>query len=103
MVEAARIAYWLGKLVQVPSVGPENAGPRAGPLGEAKIAAALADYFKQLGGEVTVEQVSPGRPNVYGVWRSGSSRWVALDVHTDTVSVETMQGDPFDGRLEDGD
>jgi acetylornithine deacetylase/succinyl-diaminopimelate desuccinylase-like protein len=48
------------------------------------------------------EVIAPARPNVYGIWRNGSSRWVALDVHTDTVSVETMQGDPFDGRIADG-
>lgn len=44
----------------------------------------------------------PGRPNVYGIWRGDQSRWLAIDVHTDTVGVEMMPGDPFDGRIEDG-
>ena len=35
-------------------------------------------------------------------WRGKADRWVALDVHTDTVSVEQMTDDPFDGRVEDG-
>ncbi|MBI5877961.1 MAG: M20/M25/M40 family metallo-hydrolase [Chloroflexi bacterium] len=102
MADTQRIVEWLGRLVQIPSVGPENAGPRAGQAGEAKIAAALAGWFKQVGAEVTVEEVKPGRPNVYGVWRNGSSRWAVVDVHTDTVGVETMQGDPFDGRSAGG-
>jgi acetylornithine deacetylase/succinyl-diaminopimelate desuccinylase-like protein len=102
MFDTQRIVEWLSKLVQISSVGPENVGPRAGQAGEARIAAALAEWFKQVGGEVVTDVVSPGRPNVYGIWRNGSSRWIALDVHTDTVSVETMQGDPFDGRCENG-
>jgi acetylornithine deacetylase/succinyl-diaminopimelate desuccinylase-like protein len=102
MVETQRIVDGLAQLVQVPSVGPENAGPRAGQPGEARIAALLAERFKQAGAEVTTETVQPGRPNVYGVWRNSTSRWAVLDVHTDTVGVETMQGDPFDGRSENG-
>jgi hypothetical protein len=38
----------------------------------------------------------------YGVWRGQTDRWIAVDVHVDTVGVETMIGDPFDGRLENG-
>jgi acetylornithine deacetylase/succinyl-diaminopimelate desuccinylase-like protein len=51
---------------------------------------------------VEQEDVSPGRPNTYGIWRGQTNRWIALDVHIDTVGVETMLGDPFDGRLENG-
>ena len=76
MVEGQRIAERLSKLVQIPSVGPENAGPRAGQPGEAALAAALADWFRQLGAETVSEVIAPGRPNVYGIWRNGSSRWM---------------------------
>jgi acetylornithine deacetylase/succinyl-diaminopimelate desuccinylase-like protein len=55
-----------------------------------------------MGGEVEMEEVLPERPNVYGIWRGQTDRWVALDVHTDTVSVEQMTDDPFDGRVENG-
>src|ERR1051325_6232711 len=102
MVEGQRIAEWLSKLVQIPSVGPENAGPRAGQPGEEKIATALAGWFKELGAQTVTDPIKPGRPNVYGIWRNDSSRWIALDVHTDTVSVETQPGDPFDVRIADG-
>lgn len=101
-VEMDRLVSWLRELVQIPSVGPRNAGPRSGAGGEAEIASRLVDWFEALGGEVHREDVFPGRPNVYGLWRGRSDRWLAVDVHTDTVGVETMQGDPFDGRMEQG-
>jgi acetylornithine deacetylase/succinyl-diaminopimelate desuccinylase-like protein len=46
--------------------------------------------------------VLPDRPSVYGLWRGASDNWVALDVHTDTVGVEQMTGEPFRGEIRDG-
>jgi acetylornithine deacetylase/succinyl-diaminopimelate desuccinylase-like protein len=98
----AQAAGWLSKLVQIPSVTPAQAGPRSGEPGEAAIADALARWFTQLGGEVHVDEVYPGRPNVYGIWQGQGTCWAAVDVHTDTVGVEQMTGDPFDGAIRDG-
>src|SRR5262245_46510682 len=97
-----RLTFWLSQLVRIPSVTPEQAGPRAGSPGEARLAEALAGWFADLGGEVHVEEVLPGRPNVYGIWRGRSERWAALDVHMDTVGVEQMSDDPFGGEVRDG-
>lgn len=102
MVSGEQLAAWLRELIQIPSVSPDQAGPRAGDAGEGRIAARIAQWFSQFGGEVFQEDVWPGRPNVYGIWRSDQSPWLAIDVHTDTVGVEMMPGDPFDGRVEDG-
>lgn len=99
---AAQAAHWLSRLVQIPSVTPIQAGPRAGEPGEARIAEAVAGWFRQLGGEIVVEEVLPNRPNVYGWWRGQTDAWVAVDVHVDTVGVEQMAGDPFDGAIRDG-
>ena len=101
-VETNAIAQWLSRLVQIPSVNPEQVGPRAGQPGEAKLAAELAKRFEQLGGEVHIDPVLPDRPNVYALWPSGSDRWIGVDVHMDTVGVEQMSDDPFSGRLADG-
>lgn len=98
----AQMAAWLSRLVQIPSVSPDQAGPRAGQPGEARLATAVAGWFAALGGEVHTEDVLPNRPNVYGLWRGASERWLAVDVHLDTVSVEGMTGDPFDGRIAQG-
>ncbi|MBK8025849.1 MAG: M20/M25/M40 family metallo-hydrolase [Chloroflexi bacterium] len=102
MVETQRIVEWLTQLVQIPSVGPANAGARSGPCSEARLAEQVAAWFRAFGGHVEQEEVFPGRPNVYGVWRGAGDRWLAVDAHLDTVSVETMEGDPFDGRVADG-
>ena len=67
-----------------------------------EIAAQVAAWFEALGGIVEREDVYPGRPNTYGLWRGRTDRWIAVDVHIDTVGVETMIGDPFDGRLDNG-
>lgn len=93
---------WLARLVQIPSVTPPQAGPRAGAPGEARIAQAVAGWFADLGAEVVIDEVAPGRPNVYGIWRGRGERWLGLDVHMDTVGVEQMRGDPFGGELRDG-
>lgn len=102
MIEGSQIATWLSRLVQIPSVSPDQAGPRAGEPGEGRLAAAVAKWFQQLGGEVHVDEVHPGRPNIYGLWRGETDRWLAVDVHLDTVSVELMTDDPFSGRIADG-
>src|SRR5690242_16693520 len=102
IVPDEQLAAWLKRLVNIPSVTPEQAGPRAGAPGEARLAEALAGWFRELGGEVFVEDVLPGRPNVYGIWRGRGPGWAALDVHMDTVGVEQMSGDPFSGELRDG-
>ena len=102
MIPSNKLTEWLSRVVQIPSVNPAQAGPRAGGPGEAQIAAQVAGWFAQFGGEVHTENAHPGRPNVYGIWRGRSDRWAAVDIHTDTVSVEQMVGDPFDGRVEHG-
>jgi acetylornithine deacetylase/succinyl-diaminopimelate desuccinylase-like protein len=102
IITEEQLTTWLARLVQIPSVTPEQAGARAGAPGEARLAAAVAAWFRDFGGDVSIEDVLPGRPNVYGIWRGTSQRWAALDVHMDTVGVEQMSGDPFGGELRDG-
>jgi acetylornithine deacetylase/succinyl-diaminopimelate desuccinylase-like protein len=102
MVTGEAIATWLSRLVQIPSVSPEQAGPRAGTAGEGRIAAQVAEWFRQFGGEVHIDEVLPGRPNVYGIWRGRGHQWFGVDVHLDTVGVEQMSGNPFSGAVADG-
>src|SRR2546423_294655 len=102
MVTGEECAEWVGRLVRIPSVNPAYAGPRAGAPGEVRIMAQAAAWFAELGAEVLTEDVAPDRPNIYGIWRGRSERWMALDVHLDTVGVEQMIGDPFSGEIRDG-
>ena len=105
-LSAADLADSLAELVRIPSVNPLHTGPKAeaaGDLGEATIAGYLADRFVGLGAsEVILDEAADGRPNVYGIFPGRTDRVVALDVHTDTVTVEHMTEEPFDGRIEDG-
>jgi acetylornithine deacetylase/succinyl-diaminopimelate desuccinylase-like protein len=63
---------------------------------------ALVQWFGELGAEVEIEQILPGRPNIYAIWRGRSERWLGIDVHLDTVGVEEMLGDPFSGEEREG-
>ncbi|MEO8396371.1 MAG: ArgE/DapE family deacylase, partial [Chloroflexota bacterium] len=67
------------------------------------IAEWLGNVCDDLGFDVQLQETEPGRPNVIARRRgTGGGRSVLLTGHTDTVSVENMEGDPFDGRVEDG-
>ncbi|MCC6170383.1 MAG: M20/M25/M40 family metallo-hydrolase [Caldilineaceae bacterium] len=102
MISGHTLAHWLSCLVQIPSVTPDQAGPRAGLPGEARLATAVAGWFQAFGGTVYQEEVLPDRPNVYGLWPGREDRWFGIDVHLDTVGVEQMISDPFDGRIAHG-
>ncbi len=102
MIPGDRLASWLSRVVQIPSVSPDQAGPRAGTAGEGRLSREVAGWFHDFGGEVHLQEVLPGRENVYGLWRGRSTQWVAVDAHMDTVGVESMIGDPFSGRVGDG-
>ncbi|GAA2425301.1 M20 family metallopeptidase [Streptomyces macrosporus] len=105
-IDGQTLAESVAELVRIPSVNPLHAGPRAeehGPIGEGAIALRLAERFDKCGAdEVVLDEVLPGRPNVYGRFRGRSDRLVVVDVHTDTVTVEHMTDPPFDGRIEHG-
>ncbi|GGQ55389.1 M20 family metallopeptidase [Couchioplanes azureus] len=105
-IDDRALAESVAELVRVPSVNPLHGGPRAaehGPIGEGALAHLLAERFDGYGAdEVVLDEVAPGRPNVYGRFPGRSERLVVVDVHTDTVTVEHMTDPPFDGRLADG-
>ena len=101
-IDSGKLAEWLSWLVQIPSVNPAHAGPRAGVVGEKAVITAVSQKLREFGGEVAIEEVYPDRPNLYGIWHGTSDRWVAIDVHVDTVGVEQMTDPPFDGRVENG-
>lgn len=100
--DPADLAPWVARFVRIPSVNPAQAGPRAGTPGEAAMAAELADVAASLGAEVVLDEVLPGRANVYATFPGTSGRTVAVDVHLDTVGVEHMAGDPFDPVISGG-
>ena len=96
------IAQRVAELVQIPSVNPLHAGPKSGDAGERELSDWLADHADALGADVVVDEVEDGRCNVYARFEGASDRAVTVDVHLDTVGVEHMPDNPFDGRIENG-
>ena len=79
------------ELIRIPSVyRPEE---RDG--NEAHVAWFVADYLERTGFGVQVEDVAPGRPNVWAVWEGDRpGRTLLFEAHTDVVT---------EGRWEDWD
>ena len=96
------IAALLSEMVRIPSVNPLHHGPRSGTVAEADMANWAAERAAALGAEVELDEVEPGRPNLYARFAGQTERMLAVDVHLDTVGVEHMEGDPFDGRISEG-
>ena len=98
-VDEKFIIETLQRMVQInstnPSLGEAN-------VGEAEIAAYIAQVLNGLGLEVIIQEVAPGRPNVIGILKgSGNGRSLMYNGHTDTVGVEGM-AEPFSGAIRDG-
>ena len=101
-VSLDRLIADLSALVAIRSESPWDTQPRPG-YREAELAAWLMDAMQQLGLETGEQEVSPGRPNIWGYRRgSGGGPTLMLAAHMDTVGVEGYQGDPFEPRIEDG-
>jgi acetylornithine deacetylase/succinyl-diaminopimelate desuccinylase-like protein len=93
----------LQELIRIPSVNPEGEPGVANP-GEGDIAVALGKVLGDLGAEVSLREVLPGRPNVVARFpsdREGKPR-LLFAPHTDTVSVVGMTIDPFGGEVKEG-
>ena len=101
MTDAMLLAERVGELVRIPSVNPLQSGD-AGITGERRLAEHLANRAEALGAEVTLDVVEDDRPNLYARFAGDTDQVLVIDVHLDTVAVEHMTVDPFDGRIAEG-
>ena len=98
-----KLAAWVSRLVQVPSVNPLHAGPHCQEPGEIAIGLAVSDWFGGFGAaDIELDEVLDGRCNFYAFFHGRTDRLAVLDVHLDTVTVENMTDPPFDGRIDEG-
>jgi acetylornithine deacetylase len=89
----------LSDLVAINSINPTLV---PGGKGEQEIARYIADWAKDSGLEVHLDEPIPGRPNVVVIARgSGGGRSLMLNGHIDTVGVEGMTG-PHQPRVQKG-
>lgn len=105
-----RVVEILQSLIRLPSVNPDGA-PDSPYAGEKRVAEWVADFLQQIGAKAELEEVLPGRPNVFGHFAHEGAEIslpgarpgrVLLAPHTDTVDVEGMTIDPFGGDMHDG-
>ena len=76
--------------------------PGLGGPGEGEIAAFVAEWARDAGLEVEVDEAAPGRPNVIATARgTGGGKTLLLNAHLDTVGFGAM-ADPLVPRVEDG-
>jgi acetylornithine deacetylase/succinyl-diaminopimelate desuccinylase family protein len=93
----------LARLVQCPSVTPPDGQPIEAPYGEGALVQLLAEHLTQIGADVSVQEIVPGRPNLIAcIEGRDPSRTILLDAHTDTVSHLGMTIDPFAAEVRDG-
>ena len=95
----ATAAELVAELVSIDSVNPDLV---PGGAGEAEVAAYVADWMRDAGLEVEVDEAAPGRLSVVGVARgTGGGRSLMLNGHIDTVGVDGVER-PFEPMVRDG-
>lgn len=92
----------LQQLVRIPSVNPDNA-PGTDVTGEQTLAVFLSGWLESIGGEVVLEEIRPGRPNLIARFAPTDGRpRILLGPHLDTVGIGGMTIDAFGGEIRDG-
>jgi acetylornithine deacetylase/succinyl-diaminopimelate desuccinylase family protein len=96
---AQEVAELVSALVAIDSVNPDLV---SGGAGEGEVAAFVAEWMRDAGLDVEIDEAAPGRPSVVGIARgSGGGRSLMLNGHLDTVGVEGMER-PFEPVVRDG-
>ncbi len=99
MIDQSFTVDTLQKLVRINSVNP---GLESDGAGEEEVGRYIFSLLEELGIEVELDELLPGRFNVTGMLPgSGGGRSLMLNAHMDTVGVAGMN-DPFSGRIENG-
>ena len=102
MARPQNVVELLQDLVAIPSVNPHGS-PGTDQVGEQAMGEYVADFLRQLGADVALEEVEPGRPNVVASFQPEKpTAHLAFAPHLDTVSVAGMTIPPFDPAIRDG-
>ena len=117
-IDEAYLADLCSRLVRTPTVNPYSGD--AAPSGEGAGQRLIAGVFAELGAQVDeflcddgamvrqgvlapLGRCNEDRPNVVATFDfGGKGPTLLLDVHMDTVAVDTYEGDPFSGDCRDG-
>ncbi len=98
-----QIIELLSRLVACPSINPKNLAPTGLLYGEAGMVELLANLLRDWGGQIQINEIAPGRPNLLACFPGKNpNRSLLLDAHTDVVAVEGMIIPPFTPMIRDG-
>ena len=99
-IDRERLVDLTTAMVEIPSVNPFQLG--SGQPAEAAVGAFFAERLRELGFDIEIDDIEPGRPNVIGrLTGSRPGPTMLLAGHLDTVGVEGYE-DPFVARLDGG-
>lgn len=93
-----QILELLSRLIEIPSVNP-NLEP-GGDSNEMKIALYVRDWLVSHGIKAAIEEVEPGRANVFAEIGNSAGPTLCLCAHLDTVGVKEMTIPPFQAKVE---
>lgn len=101
-VNGDELVSFTQQLIRIKSVfDPEVPGAN-----EEKVAHFVADYLKNLGLEVHLDEAAPGRPNVIAYLNGQKpGKTLLMEGHTDVVTAgdpDEWTVDPFGGEIKDG-
>jgi len=98
-VDRTYLTETLKTLVQINSINPSLV---ADAPGEREIAPFVAQAMQEIGLDVNLDEIAPGRFNVVGIYKgAGGGRSLMLNAHMDTVGVYEME-EPFTPNIKDG-
>lgn len=108
-VDAARdeLVQAISEAVRISSVNPRYPGQVYDEVvgGEGRVSRFVAEIYRELGAEVDVFGLEPGRENAVGVIRgAGGGRSLIFNGHVDVVPpgrAENWRHEPFSGRIDD--
>lgn len=92
----------LRDLVAIPSVNPSGRPPDDRVFGERRVVDYLEDLLRRHGIDCVRQEALRGRENLLARVDGRAPEPIILEAHTDTVSVDGMEIEPFDPRLADG-
>ena len=102
---AMELATLLGELIAIPSVNPMGRQTEENADFESRLTDYLEKFFRSLRLPVLRQVVAPRRDNILARCdppgpRSKPNRLLLIEVHQDTVPVDSMQIEPFTAKAE---
>jgi acetylornithine deacetylase len=96
-LELAKILEILSDLIRIPSINPYLC---RNEQNEMHIAVFIRDWLLKKGIKASLEEVLPGRPNVYAEIGETNGPTLCLCGHLDTVDIKEMTIPPFEPTVE---